>query len=265
MPQPIRMVVIGYRGRMGAAACGWIRAEADLALVGEVEKDDNLREILKSKKPDVALDFTTASVARTNSLQIIECGVAPVIGTSGLSPDDLIDLRLALEAKTINNKTVNAKNLGGIVVPNFSIGAVLAMRFAEEASRWFSACEVIEAHHATKADAPSGTARATAERAGKARGADAATDHSKELIASVRGGAVEGVRVHSIRMPGVIAHQETWFGAEGETLKITHDTTDRACFRSGVLLSLRRAGEISGLVVGLESLLFSMHDTKGRR
>lgn len=265
MSKPIRIVVIGSRGRMGAAACAWIRAEADLDLAGEVEKDDNLREILISTNPDVALDFTTAATARVNSLQIVECGVAPVIGTSGLSPADLIELKSALDAKAVKNtKKANTEKLGGLVVPNFSIGAVLAMRFAEEAARWFSACEVIEAHHATKADAPSGTARATAERVGKARGAVAA-DASKELIASVRGGSVEGVRVHSIRMPGVIAHQEAWFGAEGETLKITHDTTDRACFRAGVLLSLRRVGEVSGLVTGLESLLFNIPNTNTRR
>lgn len=243
---PLRVAVIGSRGRMGLLACEWVRGASDLLLVAEIDKDQPLSESLQKSAADVALDLTTAASVRANAFAITESKAIPVIGTSGLSQNDLVDLQSALAKK----------NKGGMVIPNFSIGAVLAMRFSQEAARWFSAAEIIEAHHTTKADAPSGTARATAALVSKARGGDAPADSSRELVRSVRGGDVDGVRVHSLRLPGIVAHQESWFGGEGEILKITHDTTDRSCFRAGVLLAIRSAPSISGLVVGLESVLY---------
>ena len=230
---------------MGSLAVAWIRAEKDLEVAAEIEIGDDVGRSLAAARASVALDFTTAESARANALAILEAGARPVVGTSGLSAADVGELRAAAAKR----------KLGGLVVPNFSIGAVLAMRFSEEAARWMPAAEVIEAHHPTKADAPSGTARATAERIAAAR-REVPRDASRELIPSVRGGGVEGVRVHSIRLPGVIAHQEVRFGAEGETLSLRHDTTDRACFRAGVLLALRAAPALDEIVVGLEPLLF---------
>lgn len=245
----IRVAIVGARGRMGRLACDWVRSAFDLVLAAEIEKDDSIPELLKSSGSEVALDLTVAHTARANAFAILEAGVRPVIGTSGLSPKDFAEI----DAELLKRKS------GGIVVPNFSIGAVLAMRFSEEAARWMNAAEVIEAHHTSKADAPSGTARATAARIANARRGAAPADASREMVPSVRGGDVDGVRVHSMRLPGVVAYQETWFGGEGEILKITHDSTDRSCFRAGALLALRGAGSVSGLVIGLESLLFRSH------
>ncbi|MBI3817766.1 MAG: 4-hydroxy-tetrahydrodipicolinate reductase [Planctomycetes bacterium] len=242
----IRAAVVGARGRMGRLACDWIRASGDLELAAEIEIGDSIPDLLIKSKAEVALDFTVAHVARENALAIARCGVRPVIGTSGLNRDDLDELA----------RVLNEKRIGGIVVPNFTIGAVLAMRFAREAARWFPSAEVIEAHHPTKADAPSGTARATAMAIADAR-EHAPADRSKELIAGSRGGDVSGVRVHSLRLPGVVANQEIWFGGEGEVLKITHESTDRSSFRGGVLLAIRSVPAVCGLVLGLESLLFA--------
>jgi 4-hydroxy-tetrahydrodipicolinate reductase len=229
---------------MGSLACAWVREEKDLEFVAEIELEDDLRAALTRSRAEVALDFTTAASARTNALAIVEAGVRPVVGTSGLAPADVDDLRAALEKR----------RLGGLVVPNFSIGAVLAMRFAEQAARFLPAAEIVEAHHATKADAPSGTARATAERIAAAR-TEVPPEHSHELVERVRGGRVSGIPVHSLRIPGVLARQEVVFGGEGETLSIRHETTDRSCFRAGILLAVRAAPRLKGLVVGLDSLL----------
>ena len=245
MSAATRIAVIGARGRMGSLACEWIRAESDLALTAEIEVGDDVAKGLAAARAEVALDFTTAPAARANALAIIGAGVRPVIGTSGLAPGDLEEIAAALTKKKI----------GGLVVPNFSIGAILAMRFAEQASRYLAFAEVVEAHHTTKEDAPSGTARATAARIGAARG-KAPADGSRELVDRVRGGRVEGVPVHSIRLPGIVAYQEIWLGGEGEVLRIQHESTDRSCFRAGVLLALRAAKRADGLVVGLDKLLF---------
>lgn len=241
----LRVAVVGARGRMGSLACDWIRAAEDLVLAAEIEKGDDLARALDAGGVAVALDFTSAECARANALAIAEAGVRPVVGTSGLSPQDQQDLGAALARRGI----------GGLVVPNFSIGAVLAMRFAAEAARHLCAAEVLEAHHAAKADAPSGTARATAARIAAARGS-APRDASRELVGGVRGGRVDGVPVHSLRLPGVVAWQQIWFGGEGELLRIEHESTDRISFKAGVLLALRSAPALDRLVVGLEPLLF---------
>ncbi len=249
----ISVAVVGARGRMGALACGWIRDAGGLLLAAELDLGDDLARAFAASKPQVALDFTSAACARANALAIVAAGVRPVIGTSGLGPAELAEIRAALRAKA----------LGGLVVPNFSIGAVLAMRFAEEAARFLPAAEVIEAHHPQKEDAPSGTARATAERIAAVRG-DAPADRSREIVGGVRGGRVEGVPVHSIRLPGVVAHQEVRLGGDGEMLSIRHDTIDRVCFRDGVLLALRSAPTLDDLVIGLEPLLSQRTRTPDR-
>lgn len=241
-PHPIRIAVVGARGRMGQLACHWIEAEADLALVARIEIEDDLKRELASSRAIVALDFTTASTAKKNALEIASSGVRPVVGTSGLLVADLEELRKVLELSGI----------GGLVVPNFSMGAVLAMRFAEEAARHFRAAEVVEVHSDRKLDAPSGTARATAERMASSRGAAAPPSDGDPF----RGGRVAGIPVHSLRLPGVVAYQDVWFSGEGEVLRIQHESTDRLCFRAGILLALRAAPQVRGLVVGLEPLLF---------
>jgi 4-hydroxy-tetrahydrodipicolinate reductase len=246
MTQPTRIAVVGARGSMGSLACAWVRAAGDLALAAEIDLGDDLPSALRAGRADVALDFTTAAAARGNALAIIEAGARPVIGTSGLGPRDLEEIAAAL----------TKKKSGGLVVPNFSIGAILSMRFAREASRYLAFAEVVEAHHPNKADAPSGTARATAAGIAAARGATPRADASRELVDRVRGGRVDGVPVHSVRVPGIVAYQEIWLGGEGEILRIQHESTDRSCFRDGVLLALRAARRVDGLVVGLDSLLF---------
>lgn len=244
MSEPLKVAVIGAKGRMGSLACDWIAAERDLAVVAALDVEDALDAALPKSGAAVALDLTTAAAARANAMAIVEAGLRPVIGTSGLREADVADLRAALARR----------KLGGVVVPNFSIGAVLAMRFAEEAARYLSAAEVVESHHPSKADAPSGTARATAERIAAARSSEP-DDRSRELVERVRGGRVDGVPVHSLRLPGLVARQEVHFGGEGETLSIRHDTTDRSCFRQGILLALRAAPALPSLVIGLEPLL----------
>jgi 4-hydroxy-tetrahydrodipicolinate reductase len=229
---------------MGTLACAWIQSDPRFQLVAEIGRDASLERALRDSGAEVAIDLTTAAAARSNAHAIVNCNIRPVIGTSGLSAAEIAELAAA----------VDARSLGGLVVPNFSIGAVLGMRFAEEAAKWFTHVEIVEAHHATKPDAPSGTARATAERIGRVLKVPQ-TQSSKEIVPGARGGSVESVRVHSIRMAGVLAHQECWFGSMGETLKIVHDTTDYSCFRAGLLLAAAAAPHLRGLIVGIESLL----------
>lgn len=239
-----KVAVIGARGRMGRLSCEWIRACSDLQLVAEIEKEDSIVGTLQKSGATVALDFTIAHVARDVAFAIVDAGVRPVIGNSGLTPGDIEQLQ----------KRIVQKQSGGIVVPNFSIGAVLMMRFAAEAARHMGACEVIEAHHTSKADAPSGTARATAARIAAGR-LEIVDDLSREMVPGARGANVNDLRVHSVRLPGIVAHQEVWFGAEGETLRIVHDSTDRGSFRAGVLQAIRRVSALAGLHVGLEHVL----------
>src|SRR5690606_9233383 len=197
----------------------------------------------------VVVDFTHPDVVMGNLRWLIEHGIHPVVGTTGFDAERLDTVRGWLAASPGTNC---------LIAPNFGIGAVLMMHFAQQAARYFESVEIIELHHPNKADAPSGTARRTAELVAEARakaGAGAMPDATSSQLDGARGADVEGVHVHSGRLAGLIAHQEVLLGGGGETLTIRHDTMNRAAFTPGVLLGVRRVGELPGLTVGLERLL----------
>jgi 4-hydroxy-tetrahydrodipicolinate reductase len=270
----IRVGVIGACGRVGRLVCRGIVDDPDLALVAAIDRSgtgdrighhigrpeagvsvsDDLATLVQADA-EVAVDFTHPDVVMDNVRFSVSHAVDLVVGTSGVSEDDLREIARLLDAGGGESNVV--------IASNFALGAVLMQRFSEEAARLFSSVEVIELHHDGKADAPSGTSLATARRIARARaGADGgaagqrgSTPGSTESVAGVRGGDVESVRVHSVRLPGLVAHQEVIFGSEGETLTIRHDSTDRSSFVPGVLLAVKRVSTLPGLTVGLEPLL----------
>jgi len=242
----IKVGVIGSRGKMGAQACAALEAADDLALSACVDVDDSLDAL---GDVDVAVDFTSPVAVMDNLAWCISAGVHVVVGTSGFTDERLQVVRRQLES---------APGVGVLVVPNFSIGAVLMMRFAAEAARFYESVEIVELHHPTKADAPSGTARRTAELVAAARakaGSPPIPDASVDVVHGARGADIEGIAVHSVRLRGLVAHQEVLFGAPGETLTIRHDSLDRKSFMPGVLAAVRAVPERPGLTVGLEGIL----------
>jgi 4-hydroxy-tetrahydrodipicolinate reductase len=242
----IKVLVNGAHGKMGAEVVLAVSREADMELVGKIDRFDNLAERIQTLKPDVVVDFTHPDVVRDNVNIILSEGVRPVVGTTGLSDADL----KAIQALSKKQK------LGAIVAPNFAIGAILMMKFAAEASKYMPRVEIVEYHHDNKADAPSGTAIKTAEMI-------AATNHhinqsklqETEHIPHVRGGKKAQIPIHSIRLPGYVAHQEVLFGGLGQTLSIRHDALSRESFMPGVILSIRKVMQMDTLVYGLENLI----------
>jgi 4-hydroxy-tetrahydrodipicolinate reductase len=244
----LRVAVFGAKGRMGATVCDAVRATADLALVAEIDVGDSPVQAARAGAK-VAVDFTHPDAVLDNLRWCIFHGVHAVVGTTGFDEDRLRQVRELLAA---------APSVGVVVAPNFGIGAVLMIAFAEKAARYYDSVEVIELHHPNKADAPSGTARHTASRIAAARriaGLDPAPDATSSALEGARGAAVDGVPVHSVRLAGLVAHQEVLFGGHGETLTIRHDSLDRASFMPGVLLAVRAVGTRPGLTIGLEPLL----------
>ncbi|GAA3164301.1 4-hydroxy-tetrahydrodipicolinate reductase [Planomonospora alba] len=226
--------------------CKAVEAADDLELVATVDAGDPI-EVLEGA--EVVVDFTHPDVVMDNMRWCIEHGVHPVVGTTGFDAGRLAQVRGWLEA----NPGVNA-----LIAPNFGIAAVLMMHFAQQAARYFDSVEIVELHHPNKADAPSGTARRTAELVAEARrkaGLAPMPDATSAELDGARGADVDGVRVHAVRLAGLIAHQEVLLGGGGETLTIRHDTMNRASFTPGVLLGVRRVRELPGLTVGLEHLL----------
>ncbi|MHC5031583.1 MAG: 4-hydroxy-tetrahydrodipicolinate reductase [Planctomycetota bacterium] len=241
-----RVMVIGARGKTGTCIVRGVEAAQDLELAGAVDLGDDLQDALAREKPEVAVDFTAPDAVMGNVELALRQGVHAVIGTSGLQTDQLAGL----------DALARENNVGCLFGPNFALGAVLMMRFAEEAARHFPHAEIIERHHATKLDAPSGTARATAQKIAAARTETPPAAKEKETAPGARGGRIDEIAVHAVRLPGSIAHQEVLFGGPGETLVIRHDTADREVFVPGVLLAVRKIGEHTGLVHGLEPLLW---------
>ena len=238
-----RIGVVGAAGRMGQAVCSAVRDDPALELVAAIDINDSL-EVLLEKQCQVVVDFTVASAARQTLRFLAANGIHAVVGTTGFSDEDLA---LFAEAFTESNC---------LIAPNFAIGAVLMMRFAELAAPHFSTVEVIEYHHDAKVDAPSGTAIRTVERISSASAdwGDDPTQH--EVVPGVRGGqGPGGVKVHSVRMRGVVANQEVLLGTTGQTLSIRHDTIDRTSFMPGVLLGCKRVAEFEGLTLGLDAFL----------
>ena len=243
----IRVVVNGAKGRMGQETKKAVRAAEDMELVGECDLGDDLAGVASRERADAIVDFTVPTVAMENARQIVGTGCAGVIGTTGFTPQDIEELRSA----------VGDREKGLLIAPNFAIGAVLMMRFAADAARFMPEVEIIELHHPGKADAPSGTALKTAGAIAQAR-REAGVSAAEPVGAgdAPRGKLVEGVCVHSVRLTGLLAHQEVIFGGEGQTLSIRHDTQSRASFMPGVLLGVREMVNRKGFFYGLESLLF---------
>jgi 4-hydroxy-tetrahydrodipicolinate reductase len=261
----IRVGVIGARGRMGQIVTRAIADADDMALVAAIDRSgvgqqigrligrpsvdvpisDELDRLLEAEV-EVAVDFTHPDVVMDDVRWCIAHAIHVVVGTTGVSERDLEEIERLLDDEGGESNVV--------VAPNFAIGAVLMQRFAGLAAAYFPAAEIIELHHAGKADSPSGTALATARRILEATGG---TDRSPgpESLDGVRGGALDGVRIHSVRLPGLVAHQEVILGGEGQTLTIRHDSTDRTSFVPGVLLAVREVSTRPGLTVGLEPLL----------
>jgi 4-hydroxy-tetrahydrodipicolinate reductase len=246
--EPIRVGVLGARGRMGAEVCRAVDAAADLDLVAMVDAGDWLFNVADAGA-QVVVDFTHPRVVMDNVRFCVDQGIHCVVGTTGFDAERL---------EVVRGWLTHKPELSVLIAPNFALGAVLSMRFAQQAARFYESVEVIELHHPDKADAPSGTAARTAEliaQARRAAGLPAAPDATTSERAGARGADVDGVRVHSVRLSGLVAHQEVLFGAAGETLTIRHDSLDRASFMPGVLLAIRQITGRPGLTVGLESLL----------
>lgn len=246
--EPIRVAVLGARGRMGQEVCSAVESADDLDLVAMVDIGDWLFNVADAGA-QVVVDFTTPDVVLDNIRFCIDHDIACVVGTSGFDAEKLDTVAGWLEHKP---------QLGVLIAPNFGVGAVLAMHFAETAARFYESVEVIELHHAGKVDAPSGTATHTARLAAAARamaGAGPVPDATTQALAGARGGVVDGIRVHSVRLPGLVAHQEVIFGSAGETLTIRHDSLSRSSFLPGVLLAVRNVLDRPGLTVGIAPLL----------
>ncbi|MGE3812569.1 MAG: 4-hydroxy-tetrahydrodipicolinate reductase [Candidatus Nanopelagicales bacterium] len=248
MTDRLRVAVIGSEGRVGSVVADAVREAHDLELVAAIDKDDSLSE-LTDAGAQVAVDFTHPGVVMSNVEFLVRNRIHAVVGTTGWDDDRLEAVRAWLSA---------SPGTGVLVAPNFGIGAVLMMRWAAQAARFYESVEIIELHHPTKADAPSGTARSTAAAVAAARrdaGLGEQPDATVQLIGGARGADIDGVPVHSVRLRGLIAHQEVLLGQAGETLTIRHDTTDRTSFVPGVLLGVRSISTRPGLTVGLDPLL----------
>jgi 4-hydroxy-tetrahydrodipicolinate reductase len=245
--------VLGARGRMGGTVVQAVAGTDDLTVAAQVDEGDPRDPLLAC---DVVVDFTRPDVVLDNLRWCIGHGLSVVVGTSGFGDERLAQVRdwLAPEAGPDARPDVRV-----LIVPNFSVGAVLMMRFAQQAARFFESTEVIELHHAAKADAPSGTALRTAAMIADARkdaGLGAPPDATTSELPGARGTVADGIHVHSVRVAGLVAHQEVLLGGHGEILTIRHDSLDRASFMPGVLLAARRVATLPpGLTVGLDALL----------
>jgi 4-hydroxy-tetrahydrodipicolinate reductase len=242
----IKVGVLGARGRMGAEVVRAVTAADGLEVLAQVDLGDDLALL---DGCDVVVDFTHPDVVMGNLEYLISKGIHAVVGTTGFDEKRLAQVRdwLAASPKT-----------GVIIAPNFGLGAVLMMVFAAKAARFFESAEIIELHHPNKADAPSGTATRTAQLIAEARreaGLPAMPDATSSALDGARGASVDGIPVHSVRLRGLVAHQEVLFGEPGETFTIRHDSLDRSGFMPGVILSIREVGARPGLTLGLENLL----------
>lgn len=263
----IRVGVVGAAGRMGQQVCRALAADEQYEIVLAVDRyhngetiraftggqgpdikiEDRLGAALDRVKTDTIIDFTHPSSAAQHALSALKRGVSPVIGTTGMSDSDLREIELSCRDHGIS----------ALYAPNFAIGAVLMMRFAQVAARYFPDVEVIEMHHDKKEDAPSGTAMLTAALVNEARAhPPKARDTGFLKVEGARGGRHQDVPVHSVRLPGLVAHQIVMFGGEGEMLTIRHDSLDRASFMEGVKLCLREVRNVKGFVIGMDKILF---------
>jgi 4-hydroxy-tetrahydrodipicolinate reductase len=252
----INVVIAGPRGRMGKEAVDLVQNTPHFTLIGVIDHKveanldvpvyKDIIECFDSATPHVLIDLTTPEVGYHHTRTALEYGVSPVVGTTGFTADELAELTQLAESKEI----------GCIIAPNFAIGAVLMMKFSQMAAKYFGDIEIIELHHDQKLDAPSGTAVKTAEMIKEVREAKMqGHPDEKETLRGARGADVDGMHIHSVRLPGLIAHQQVMFGAEGQTLTIRHDSYNRASFMSGVKVSVETVMNLDTLVYGLENIL----------
>jgi 4-hydroxy-tetrahydrodipicolinate reductase len=266
MSEIISVIVAGAAGRMGQEVVKTVLNDPDLELVGAVDImeagcdagrlvgmtdcgvliSDNLQAVLQGRRADVLVDFTNAQAAARNAKIALKVGVAPIIGATGLDEAEIGELRKAAKRAAI----------GMLIVPNFTLGAVLMMSFARQAARYFPNVEIIELHHDQKIDAPSGTALLTAQSISTER-KPFTQGHPQEYekLAGARGGDWNGIRVHSIRLPGLVAHQEVIFGGRGQVLTIRHDSLNRESYMPGVILAIKKVRQLQGVNIGLETAL----------
>lgn len=253
----IKVIIAGFKGKMGQAAYKMVIEDNALEVVGLLDPLTSQKEVagvpvfnqkedLIGLEADVWVDFTTPKVAYEHTRFALEHGFAPVVGTTGFTSDEIEEL-IELSRK---------RELGGLIAPNFAVGAVLLMQFAAQAAKYFPNVEIIELHHDQKKDAPSGTAIKTAELISKVRPQkpQGAMDE-KEVLPGARGAELDGMRIHSVRLPGLVAHQEVIFGGQGEGLTLRHDSYDRQSFMTGVNLGIKEVVNKKELVYGLEYLL----------
>ncbi|MFC0214826.1 4-hydroxy-tetrahydrodipicolinate reductase [Paenibacillus chartarius] len=266
MSQAIRVAVAGASGRMGREVVKLVLTDPDLELAAAIARSAgpvdagrmvgleecgiyvtaDLGQALAETRPDVLVDFTTPQAAMPNTELAIQYGVRPVMGTTGFTPEQIAEL----------DKQCREKGIGGLIAPNFSIGAILMMRFAAQAAKYFPHVEIIEAHGDQKLDAPSGTSIKTAELIAQNRQElKQGNPNEHEILEGARGGYYNGFRIHSVRLPGVFAQQEVMFGAFGQSLKIRHDSYERAGYMPGVKVAVQKVMETTGMVYGFEHFL----------
>jgi len=242
----MRVGVLGAKGKVGATMVQAVEAADDLTFTAGVDAGDQL-SLFTDSQTEIVIDFTHPDVVMDNLKFLIDNGIHAVVGTTGFTDERLGKVKAWLADKP---------DVAVLIAPNFAIGAVLSMRFAKQAARFFESAEVIELHHPQKADAPSGTAARTARLIAEARkGLPPNPDATSTGMDGARGADVDGIPVHSVRLAGLVAHQEVLFGTQGETLTIRHDSLDRTSFVPGVLLAVRTVREHPGLTVGLEPIL----------
>ncbi|MFD9867321.1 4-hydroxy-tetrahydrodipicolinate reductase [Streptomyces niveus] len=248
MSTTLRVAVLGANGRIGSEAVRAVETADDMELVAALGRGDKL-ETLVDTGAQVAVELTTPTAVMGNLDFLVRHGIHAVVGTTGWTDDRLAQLETVL---------AGSPETGVLIAPNFSIGAVLTMKFAQAAARYFESAEVVELHHPNKADAPSGTAARTAQLIAAARaeaGSPPQPDATVTALDGARGADVDGVRVHSVRLRGLLAHQEVLLGGEGETLTIRHDSLHHSSFMPGILLGVRRVVRAPGLTFGLEHFL----------
>ncbi|RJP26247.1 MAG: 4-hydroxy-tetrahydrodipicolinate reductase [Candidatus Omnitrophota bacterium] len=244
MVEKIRVIVNGSKGKMGLETIKAIRNTDDIDLVGETDLGDDLQKEIIEKNAEVVIDFTSPACVYKNIRTIMESKAGGVIGTTGLNNEQIGEIK-----KQGENKTP-----GIIIAPNFAIGALLLMKFAQQAAKYIQNVEIIELHHEKKLDSPSGTAIKTAELIHDSTGCSENVPRGTNEPA--RGQNIKCIPIHSIRLPGLLAHQEVIFGTTGQTLTIRHDSLDRSCFMPGVLIAVREAMNQTGVIYGLENILF---------
>lgn len=242
----LKVIVNGYQGRMGQEIVKAVKGDAELEYIAGVDIGDDLEKEIYNCRADVVIDFTHPSVRMETARTIIKSGAHPVIGTTGFTEDNILELTTLCQELS----------LGAIIAPNFAIGAVLLMKFAQEASKYLDCAEIIELHHEKKEDFPSGTAVKTAQLMLKERTHFNPDVHDKIAnIEGARGAKLGGINIHSVRLPGFVAHQEVIFGALGQVFTLRHDSISRESFMPGVLMATKAVMDLNGLIYGLEHLM----------